>query len=128
MSRTPGPWVAFDDMIKNSESENVACVLSDDHKSDARLIACAPDLLAALERLQANPNDPAAHRMALDVLKKAKDDEIVIFGRTWERCLSVTRGSCTGCGVLSMDPSACDLNKNTHPCGLDWILVRKQTR
>lgn len=46
---TPGPWIALDDMIKNQSHENIACVLSDDYKSDARLIAAAPDLLCALE-------------------------------------------------------------------------------
>lgn len=33
--------------------------------------AAAPELLAALNRLQANPNDPRAHRQALDAIAKA---------------------------------------------------------
>jgi hypothetical protein len=41
-----------------------------DAEKDARLIAAAPDLLAALREIQANPNDPRAHRTALDVLAK----------------------------------------------------------
>ena len=35
------------------------------------LIAAAPNLFRALNELQANPNDPRAHRVALDTLKKA---------------------------------------------------------
>ena len=121
MSHAPGPWTVLDDLVKDSDSKNVACVLSDDHAPDARLIAAAPDLLAALERIQASPNDPAAHRMALDALKKAKGNEIVICGRKWDRALS-DRGSCDGCGIPSV--TTCNGNKNAHPCGLDWVLVR----
>lgn len=40
--------------------------------ANARLIAAAPELLAALQELQANPNDPRAHRGALDAIAKAK--------------------------------------------------------
>ncbi|HEX2901691.1 MAG TPA: hypothetical protein VHS96_18410 [Bacteroidia bacterium] len=38
--------------------------------ANAALIAAAPELLAALRYLQAMPNDPRAHRAALDVLAK----------------------------------------------------------
>lgn len=40
-----------------------------------RLVEAAPDLLAALDNLQSRPNDPAAHRMALDALKKARGEQ-----------------------------------------------------
>ena len=40
----------------------------------ARLIAEAPRLLLALQVLQANPNDPAAHRMALDAIREANSE------------------------------------------------------
>ena len=40
--------------------------------ANARLIAASPLLLAALDRLQANPNDPRAHRQALDALNAAR--------------------------------------------------------
>ena len=36
----------------------------------AKLVAAAPRILLALQVLQANPNDPAAHRMALDAIKE----------------------------------------------------------
>lgn len=37
----------------------------------ARLFAAAPDLFHALNSLQANPNDPRAHRLAMNALKVA---------------------------------------------------------
>lgn len=37
----------------------------------ARLWATSPVLLAALRELQANPNDPRAHRLALDAIAQA---------------------------------------------------------
>jgi hypothetical protein len=39
--------------------------------ANAILIGAAPELLAALQELQANPNDPRAHRKALDTIAKA---------------------------------------------------------
>lgn len=36
------------------------------------LTGAAPDLLAALNRLQSMPNDPRAHRQALDAIAKAE--------------------------------------------------------
>ncbi len=38
------------------------------------LFAAAPELLAALEYLQAMPNDPRAHRAALDAIAKSKGE------------------------------------------------------
>lgn len=35
------------------------------------VFAAAPELLAALRELQANPNDPRAHRIALNAIAKA---------------------------------------------------------
>ena len=43
----------------------------EDQLQRAILIASAPDLLAALRELQANPNDPRAHRTALDAIAEA---------------------------------------------------------
>lgn len=40
-------------------------------EANARLIAAAPEMLQALRELQANPNDPRAHRSALDAIAKA---------------------------------------------------------
>jgi hypothetical protein len=39
--------------------------------ANADLIKAAPSLFHALNNLQANPNDPRAHRQALDALKLA---------------------------------------------------------
>ncbi len=44
---------------------------TEDILANARLIAAAPDLLAALHYIQSMPNDPRAHRAALDAIKKA---------------------------------------------------------
>lgn len=43
-----------------------------EEEANARLAAAAPDLFTALDNLQSRPNDPAAHRMALDALAKAR--------------------------------------------------------
>ena len=43
--------------------------------ANARLIAAAPELLTALRELQANPNDPRAHRTAFDAIYKATGGE-----------------------------------------------------
>lgn len=40
--------------------------------ANAYLLAASKDLLFALANLQANPNDPANHRLALDAMKKAR--------------------------------------------------------
>ena len=70
-THTPGPWIAIPttaisrnantvrmDVVTTSGEWNPAFVAGDILPSDARLIASAPDLLAALERL--------AHPMADD--------------------------------------------------------------
>lgn len=40
-------------------------------EANMRVWAAAPKLLAALRELQANPNDPRAHRWALDAIRLA---------------------------------------------------------
>ncbi len=53
-----------------------------------RVMAAAPVLLDALARLQANPNDPRAHRAALDAMRIAGSTECVrnyFDGRARER-------------------------------------------
>ena len=96
-THTPGPWLvhyerdAFDSaqsILKVTQgntyshpqgplslaSVNVAAFAphTDEALANAKLISAAPDLLAALDRLQAFPNDPRAHRQALDALTKAR--------------------------------------------------------
>lgn len=83
---TPGPWNVGDDSPNEYEGptiENIDTVIAvipiDDindstpeERANARLIAAAPELLAALNYLQSMPNDPRAHRQALDAIAKAK--------------------------------------------------------
>lgn len=70
---TPGPWtVAWPSKSRVVSDDDDRIMIAEDLGHwDARLIAAAPELLAALNRLQANPNDPRAHRQALDAIKKA---------------------------------------------------------
>ncbi len=44
-----------------------------------RTLTAAPQLYAALNALQANPNDPLAHRHALDALALAGGDAITTY-------------------------------------------------
>ena len=55
-SFTPGPWVvlsnAFESRISPAHGQfRMATLESDNHETDARLMAVAPELLAALEQL-----------------------------------------------------------------------------
>lgn len=84
---TPGPWfvsyehcggtaIAIDDRpgMDGERDYDLATVEHGDPeelKANGALIAAAPTLLAALQTLQANPNDPRAHRAALDAIKLA---------------------------------------------------------
>lgn len=61
---TPGPWAAFQNRIQSAEGEPIADALmvsdfdtSGEDEANARLIAAAPDLLAALEVVIAHPNN-----------------------------------------------------------------------
>lgn len=78
---TPGPWTEYKGEVRTEafyrgDQITIAdiCVSQIDAGeviANARLIAAAPELLAALNRIQANPNDPRAHRQALDAINKA---------------------------------------------------------
>lgn len=55
-NHTPGPWSVggpYDHMLMTARGELIAstALMSKNHKADARLIAAAPDLLAALESI-----------------------------------------------------------------------------
>lgn len=97
-------WVYLaDPSIGRMEDKHELCVISDEHQlavmrlsppairngveiknpfgvqpeaamANARLMASAPLLLDALDRLQANPNDPRMHRLALDAMKAARGE------------------------------------------------------
>ena len=77
---TPGPWIVSNETSAYMQGTIVTCkndtieVAGAWEAEDARLIAAAPDLLKALEALQANPNDPLAHRKALDAIEKARGE------------------------------------------------------
>jgi hypothetical protein len=76
---TPGPWTLNParstrvDLIDNAKGHAIGEIVWVDvrNPADALLIKASPDLLAALRELQANPNDPRAHRTALDAIAKA---------------------------------------------------------
>lgn len=75
VAHTPGPW-SNDFNVEISVGHKSICGMrfpfdEEEHQANAWLIAAAPDLLAALNALQANPNDPRAHRQALDAIAKA---------------------------------------------------------
>ena len=83
---TPGPWNAvetFDlwkekrermDIISQTE-EKLHCVAIDVLPSDARLIACAPQMLLALERLAHPMADDEDLDYAREVIAKAKGQQ-----------------------------------------------------
>lgn len=80
--RTAGPWNA-DGIFVCDEGDNIVCEMStctDRAMSDASLIAAAPDLLEALERLEimsglAMPYDDPARVFARKVIRKALEEQ-----------------------------------------------------
>ena len=88
MSHTPGPWIAIPttaisrnantvrmDVVTTSGEWNPAFVAGDILPEDARLIASAPDLLAALERLAHPMADDDDLDYAREVIAKAKGQQ-----------------------------------------------------
>ena len=84
-THTPGPWLAIPttaisrnantvrmDIVTTSGEWNPAFVAGDILPSDAHLIASAPDLLAALERLAHPMADDDDLNYAREVIAKAK--------------------------------------------------------
>jgi hypothetical protein len=69
-THTPGPWEIEDDFTGlqvYSGSTQVAQILRDNcAPANARLIAAAPDMLAALEHLRAIAGTAILHRASLD--------------------------------------------------------------
>ena len=87
-THTPGPWLAIPttaisrnantvrmDVVTTSGEWNPAFVAGDILPSDARLIAAAPDLLAALERLAHPMADDEDLDYAREVIAKAKGQQ-----------------------------------------------------
>ena len=88
MSHTPGPWIAIPttaisrnantvrmDVVTTSGEWNPAFVAGDILPSDTRLIASAPDLLAALERLAHPMADDEDLDYARAIIAKAKGQQ-----------------------------------------------------
>ena len=84
-THTPGPWIAIPttaisrnantlrmDVVTTSGEWNPAFVAGDILPADAHLIAAAPDLLAALERLAHPMADDEDLDYAREVIAKAK--------------------------------------------------------
>ena len=87
-THTPGPWIATPttgnpsnpytarmDIVATSGEWNPAFVAGDILPEDAHLIASAPDLLAALERLTHPMADDDDLDYARDVIAKAKGQQ-----------------------------------------------------
>ena len=79
---TPGPWslgIETDDdraQVINNDGWHVAYVACDPLEANARLIAAAPDLLAALETIAAGNTDPDGMvRIAAEALSKAEGEQ-----------------------------------------------------
>lgn len=84
IQHTPGPWRVTTERtrphqafsIRGPQGQAIAETVEDhstvNAETNARLLAAAPALLAALDNLQANPNDPRAHRQAFDAMKGAR--------------------------------------------------------
>ena len=51
MTHTPGPWTADGHFIEATSDRTIAFLCDDATDDDARLIAAAPELLEALERI-----------------------------------------------------------------------------
>ena len=88
MSHIPGPWIAIPttaisrnantvrmDVVTTSGEWNPAFVAGDILPSDAHLIAAAPDLLAALERLAHPMADDEDLDYAREIIAKAKGQQ-----------------------------------------------------
>lgn len=67
MSHTPGPWTARGFVVETAERKVAYTILTE----DARLIAAAPDLLAALERIAAEPEWGAVAAELIDIARAA---------------------------------------------------------
>lgn len=86
-THTPGPWShAVNGIVQAPEGDDVICrMMSDRWEADARLIAAAPDLLAALllaadrfdalmDADEATEADVYARRHALEAIAKATQE------------------------------------------------------
>lgn len=79
----PAPWSTggnsvFKTVLKDAKGNSIAsggnnrAVQGEVLENSLRLASAAPELLAALKNIQANPNDPRAHRQAMDAMTKAE--------------------------------------------------------
>ena len=91
---TPGPWHRMNIKkqgtcwahvysIDNTPIAHILPIHKDGERKSAdfdiesancALVSAAPEMLEALDYLQSMPNDPKAHRVALDAIKKARGE------------------------------------------------------
>ena len=75
---TPGPWEVDDRLItaqcSDDDGEYVEVVAQAHVPANARLIASAPELLAALERIAELSYDSEATRVAREAIAKARGE------------------------------------------------------
>ena len=78
-THTQGPWTTYikggaDGWIAAADGNLIACAIRDENmQSNARLIAAAPDLLAALERLAAQ----IVESVIYDEARKGQDPQLL---------------------------------------------------
>lgn len=73
---TPGPWRDEGYRISAQRGETTvvdlrSCMGGDDVQADARLIAAAPELLAALQKIAASAECEVVERIAREAIAKA---------------------------------------------------------
>lgn len=71
---TKGNWRIYNDFKVGTGVKNICEIYnntSNESKANAKLIAAAPDLLEALQKIASNSNDHAMIRIAIKAIQKA---------------------------------------------------------
>jgi hypothetical protein len=73
---TPGPWraayITREEVLVVRSADSEVALVANDNDANARLIAAAPELLAALKNLLAGPTWPGAQMTARAAIAKAE--------------------------------------------------------